>query len=104
VRIWCSTWSTVDVARDHRDFKAQSALSRAVEAERTAIAMHESAARRLDELAAEMEQHALRDRDEQQQEQAIEIAAKARKRAQSARERAAAARHRLREEGFSPGR
>jgi hypothetical protein len=67
-----------------RDFAAQSALSRAVKVERVAIDTHESAARRLDQLAAEMEQHALRDQAEQQQEQAIELAAKARKRTQSA--------------------
>jgi hypothetical protein len=99
-----STWSTIGVAEDHRVFGAQSALSRAVEAERLAIDTHEAAARRLDQLAAEMEQHALRDRDEQQQEQAKAIAAKARSRAQAARERAAGARQRLREEGFDPGR
>jgi hypothetical protein len=63
----CSTWSTVEVAKDDGDFKAQWALSRAVESERTAIDTHEAAPRRLDQLAAEMEQDALRDRDEQQQ-------------------------------------
>jgi hypothetical protein len=72
------------VAGDHRDLAVHWALARAVEAERLAIDTHEAAARRLDQLAAEMEQHALRDQAEQQQEQAIELAAKARKRTQSA--------------------
>ena len=103
-RAACSTWSNVEVAADHRDFKPQSALFRAVEKERMAIDTHEAVARRLDQLASEMEQHARRDRDQQQQERAVELAAKARKRAQAARERAAVARQRLREEGFEPGR
>ena len=99
----CSTWSTDAVAGDRRDFAVQSALSRAVETERLAIDRHEAAARRLDQLAAEMEGHAPQDRDEQLQERAIELAAVARERAQSARDRAAAALQRLHEEGFDPG-
>ena len=70
------------MAGDRRDFAVQSALSRAVETERLAIDRHEAAARRLDQLAAEMEGHALQDRDEQLQERAIELAAVARERAQ----------------------
>ena len=54
---------------------------RAVETEQLAIDGHEAAARRLDQLAAEMEQQALRDRDEQRQERAMELAAIAHMRA-----------------------
>ena len=91
------------MAGDRRDFAVQSARSRAVETERLAIDRHEAAARRLDQLAAEMEEHALRDRDEQLQERAIVLAAVARERAQSVHDRAAAAWQRLREEGFDSG-
>lgn len=82
--------------------RAQTALERAVERERAAITLHESAAKRLENMAAQLERYALHDTDDLLQNEAMDAAANARDRAQAARARATAARERLRAEGFDP--
>jgi hypothetical protein len=88
-----------------RRAQALSAFARAVEAEWRAIDTHETAARRLDQFADDLERRALREWDEHRQGRARGAGVTARERAQAARGRAAAARQRLREEGFdaAPG-
>jgi hypothetical protein len=57
----------------------------------------------MDELAGDLEQHALHEPDEAQRERALDSAASARERAAAARNRAEGARQRLRDEGIDPG-
>lgn len=82
--------------------RAQTALEHAVAREREAIKLHESAAGHLDEMAAQLERHALHYDDRLLQQEALDAAANARERARAVRARAATARERLRAEGFDP--
>jgi hypothetical protein len=66
-----------------------AAVERAVQWDREAIKLHGSAAQYLEKLAARLERDALRDEDERLRTDALEVVAKARRRAQSARQRAA---------------
>src|SRR5690348_12867784 len=98
----CRPWSTSRVTHDNRHVEAESATARAVRSERQAIERHEAVARRLDQMAADMDQHAHRESDKNVKHRVGASAARARARAEAARGRAEAARKRLREEGFDP--
>lgn len=86
----------------HREHAASDAFDRAVEREREAIRHHEAAARQQDTIAAQLEQHALNDRNDVLCDEALDHAARARQRAGLARGRAVRARARLTEEGVDP--
>lgn len=78
---------------------AQEAFRAAVRRELEAIELHEEAARRHDDLAAQLEHMARMDKTEELQAEAMTVAANARERAVRARARAEEVRHRLRSEG-----
>lgn len=84
------------------DGQPRGAFERAVQREFEAIDLHISAALQLEEMAAQLERHALRDPDDLLRRDALTVAAHARERAQAARVRAASARERLRAEGVVP--
>jgi ferric-dicitrate binding protein FerR (iron transport regulator) len=81
---------------------AQAALDRAIEREREAIKLHESAADQLERIATRLENQALHNSEDLIQQHALDAATNARRRAESARERAEGVRMRLREEGVDP--
>lgn len=85
-----------------RSDRATQAFARAVRSELDAIALHEAAALRLEELAGRLESAALQKNAESARSEALATAAQARDRAQAARDRAEAARNRLRRDGIDP--
>jgi hypothetical protein len=86
------------VALDHRRKEAEQALARALGREREAIRRHEAAARHLDDMAVQLEEHAGTIANPALRTAVLQNAARARERAESARERADHARERLRAE------
>lgn len=84
-----------------RSARSQAAFEHAVRRERAAIVTHETSARRLDEMAAELEAASILDRDDCVRQHALDVAARARTRAADARERADVVRRRLAREGVA---